>query len=142
MDVFEYVDSRLTLNNLLSSVLIVFSFIQLYYSIRCFKAHRHFFNTNPSMKKIHDRSNTSLLGYTLNVLSTLDNPKDVSKIVSISTIVCILIMLFLNEAIMQKLSTLLGIISLISWLYTSRNNNRIVLQVLEAKPTIDNAMNQ
>lgn len=56
MEIVSYIQSRLTFTNCLSSFLIVFSVVQLYYSVRCFRAHRMFFKMNKGKKKIHDRT--------------------------------------------------------------------------------------
>ena len=59
MEIVSYIQSRLTFTNCLSSFLIVFSVVQLYYSVRCFRAHRMFFKMNKGKKKIHDTKKQS-----------------------------------------------------------------------------------
>lgn len=138
MEVFDFIRDKISCITLLSWFLSVFGCIQLYYSIKCFIVQKRFFKRNCTQEKIHDRSNGTLLKYTLEIMNTMEKAKTEKIISLIATIVFCSVVALCSEKAIEIMSLIIGIISLVVWLIISRYNNRMVKRIVKAKPSLMN----
>lgn len=138
MEVFDFIRDKISCITFFSWLLSVFACIQLYYSIKCFIVQKRFFKQNCTQEKIHNRSNGTLLKYTLDIMDTMEKAKTEKIITLIATIVFCSVVALCSEKVIEIMSLMIGIISLAAWLIISRYNNRMVKQIVEAKPSVMN----
>ena len=123
MEVFDFIRDKISCITLLSWFLSVFGCIQLYYSVKCFIVQKRFFKQNCTQEKIYDRSNGTLLKYTLEIINTMEKAKTEKIIPLIATIVFCCVVVLCSERVIEVMSLIIGIISLAAWLIVSRYNN-------------------
>lgn len=138
MEVFELIRNKISYITLCSWFLSVFSCIQFYYSIKCFIVQRRFFKHNYTQEKIHDRSNGTLLKYTLEIMDTMETDRAEKAIPLIATIAFCGVVVLRSEKVIEIMSLTIGVVSLAAWLIISRYNNRMVKRIVEAKPSVMN----